>query len=326
MKFRTELDISPFSFSIDHHSQVVLLGSCFSNNIGSKLNKQRIPFVINPHGIVFNPVSLSNILFQAQESHLIDNGFFLERNGFHFSYQHHSEIFAKSKDALKTLISTKNLELKHALTNSKVVFITLGTAWIYQLASSKAVVSNCHKIVQSNFEKRILKTAEIEESIISIISSIKKLNQKAEIVFTLSPVRHIKDGITENQRSKSLLLSCLHNVVDTERNATYFPSYEIMMDDLRDYRFYEKDLIHPNEIAIDYIWDKFSGAFFSKKTQQVNKLISKLNVALQHRFLNMNPSELEKFKDASLNTCQEILKQTGLDMQKEIDYFENLTT
>lgn len=324
MKFRTELLISPFSFTIDHSKSVVLLGSCFSENIGQRLKSFHFNTKVNPHGTVFNPHSLAQILEIALEKQAITPEFICSVNGLYKSYLHHSSLFAHSKKDLQSAIALKNAELLAAIRQCQIVFITLGTAWVYALINGKGLVNNCQKQAQILFNKRLLSLTEIKDSIEKTIAQLKQLNPYIQLVFTLSPVRHIKDGFAENNLSKALLLAGIHSVFEKWTNCHYFPSYELVIDDLRDYRFYEKDLIHPNEIAIDYVWQKFESAFFGIKTQEINRKIERLNAALKHRILASSIVEKQKFVAASLQLCAEIAHLAIIDLSTEEAYFKNL--
>ncbi|MBI1184395.1 GSCFA domain-containing protein [bacterium] len=322
MKFRTEISISPFSFGINYHTPVLLLGSCFAGNMGHKLQQFRIPATINPHGIIFNPVSLAQIIQNSVENGFAAHNLTFEQSGIFKNYLFHSEVSAKSANALELHLGQLNEQLRQAIETSQVVFITLGTAWIYTHLATQQVVANCHKQPASLFEKRLLNLSEINQALKTIVEYVQKLGN-ARVVFTVSPVRHIKDGIVENQLSKSLLLAAVHEQIALCEACHYFPAYEIMMDDLRDYRFYEKDLIHPNEMAIDYIWERFGQAFFSNETHQINQQIARLNAALQHRMLGGNKAEIEKFVKASIALC-EAIESKGLLLQSEKAYFNSL--
>lgn len=324
MKFRTELLISPFSFTIDHSKSVVLLGSCFSENIGQRLKSFYFNTKVNPHGTVFNPHSLAQILEIALEKQAVPSDFICSVNGLYKSYLHHSSLFAHCEKDLQSAVALKNTELLATIRQCQTVFITLGTSYVYSLTNGSGVVNNCQKQAQNLFSKRLLSPSEIKDSIEKTIALLKQLNPMVQLVFTLSPVRHIKDGFAENNLSKALLLAGIHSVLKKSTNCHYFPSYELVIDDLRDYRFYEKDLIHPNELAIDYIWQKFESAFFIKKTQEINRKIERLNAALKHRILANSIVEKQKFIASSLQLCAEITHSAIIDLSTEEAYFKNL--
>ncbi|MGB0430652.1 MAG: GSCFA domain-containing protein [Bacteroidia bacterium] len=324
MKFRTELGVSPFSFQINHNQCIVLLGSCFSNSIGQKLVSHRFKSAINPHGIVFNPYSLSNIIINSINGNTVNQSLFTEQNGVFKSFEYHSDIKSNSTEELTQKIAVANVKLSIALKKADVVFITLGTSWVYKLISNNQIVANCHKVAPSAFEKTLLSITEIITALGQINNTLNQVNPNTKIVFTISPIRHIKDGIVQNQISKSYLIAAVHQFIANKNNCFYFPSYELMMDDLRDYRFFEQDLVHPNSFAIEYIWQKFGKAFFNESTKDLNKKITKLNTALNHRLLGNSKSEKQKFIDKSLGLCSELEINAGLNLSKEKSYFLNL--
>jgi hypothetical protein len=211
-------------------------------------------------------------------------------------------------DVLYTINNRITKGTKH-LKQAKFLLITLGTAYVYEEKSSRQVVANCHKVPNFNFNKKLLTKQEIIDSYTKTLVKIKDLNPDINIVFTLSPVRHIKDGVIENKRSKAILLTAIHELVEQNDNVSYFPSYEIMMDDLRDYRFYEKDMIHPNQVAIDYIWDKFSKVYFTDETKQLIKEVESLKKDLAHKPFNENSKEHQKF----MNTIENKLEKFQLE-------------
>lgn len=195
-----------------------------------------------------------------------------------------------------------------ALKSSTHIIITLGTSWIYRFLESGQIVANCHKVPQHKFKKELLSVTEINKSVSSIISLIREVNPDINFIFTVSPVRHLKDGFIENQLSKSHLISALHQIIKIHENTFYFPSYEIMMDELRDYRFYKEDMIHPNQIAINYIWEKFYENWFSDEALDLKKQVLKIQRGLEHKPFNPNSNEHRKFL-ASLQEKIETLKK-----------------
>ena len=188
-----------------------------------------------------------------------------------------------------------SISTNKSLINSTHIIITLGTSWVYRLKESGLAVANCHKVPKHKFRKELLSIAEIIESLAVIISLIKEINPTTNFIFTVSPVRHIKDGFIENQQSKAHLISALHQIIKFHENSFYFPSYEIMMDELRDYRFYKEDMIHPNNIAVNYIWEKLSKKWFSDETLQTTEQIQKIQKNLDHKPFNSESLLHEKF-------------------------------
>lgn len=304
MKLRTEIKVPGSVSKIDHSQKIYFTGSCFSENIASKFGYYGFDVLSNSHGIIYNPFSLGESFFD-----LMNPGSYTEKelcfcNGRYFSYAHHGSFNSKEPD--KVLESINDTMHQHAgfLRTAKIVFITLGTAWIYFEKEKGIIVANCHKMPEPLFQKRLLTADEIDNNIEKMIDRVHFMNPEAQIVFTLSPVKHLKDGFVENQLSKSLLHAGIHNWL-TE-NVTYFPAYEIMNDDLRDYRFWKEDMVHPNDLAIDYIWEKFCETYFAKETLGLMEEVKNVRQFLAHRPLSNDSTEIEKLKSQQENKKNEL--------------------
>jgi hypothetical protein len=291
---------------INYASEIILFGSCFSENIGKKLDYFKFKTASNPYGILFNPLAIENAIKECLENKRYTKNELTFDQGFWHSLNHHSDFSDIDSDSVLNKINTRITKTHVGLKTVSHLIITFGTSWIYELKESKKPVANCHKIPQIKFNKRLLSVNEIEESIRTIKKCVLNRNPEATIIFTVSPVRHIKDGMTENMRSKAHLLSAIHNSTDEKSN--YFPSYEIMMDDLRDYRFYKEDMIHPNKTAIEYIWERFCYSWVSKEMNEIQKEIDKIQKGLSHKpfnpdstnhknFLSELESKINKLKD-----------------------------
>lgn len=312
MKFRTELKFDKQSHDLTHSDSILAIGSCFVENIGVKLSNLKFKINVNPFGIIFNPYSMAKILNNGLKHpiQLEDECDVLEHNHIFKSYDFHSKFNAITYNDFIKKVDIENKTVKGQLVNSNYLFLTFGTAWVYRLIEANKIVSNCQKVPQSSFTKELLDLNDITAVYVKLIKEIIKSNPTIKIVLTVSPVRHIKDGIVENNQSKSvLLLLCKALSDDFKQNVIYFPSYEIQMDDLRDYRFYNADLVHPNQMAIDYIFEQFSKLFFTDGTKVLNEKIEKLNRLQQHKFLSATEIEIKKH-----NTKIELLKsEIGLD-------------
>ncbi len=299
MKFRTEIKIPRYPTSLDYHSKVFGLGSCFTVNIKEKLDFYKFQNKINAFGTVFNPHSITNIVKRVAKQ-----DFFTEKDLFFYenlwkSYELHSQFNSIEKvDFLKN-INQKIKENFAFLKQTNFVIFTYGTAWVYVLKETGKIVSNCHKVPQKHFEKRLMKIDEIANEISSEIEIIKSINPEIKFLLSISPVRHLKDGFIENQRSKARLIEAVHQVIDNEQ-IFYFPSYEILMDDLRDYRFYTSDLLHPNEQAVEYIWEKFKSSLIDHKVFSDMKIIEKIQKQLQHRQFVGDKSNTDKLQENQL--------------------------
>ncbi|MGB7786024.1 MAG: GSCFA domain-containing protein, partial [Salinimicrobium sp.] len=243
-----------------YDSQILLLGSCFVENIGQKLEYFKFRNRLNPFGILFHPAAIRNFLEKV-----VGKAEFSEADIFHHNeqwhcLQAHSDLNTSQKGEILEALNLAVEQSHQFLKEASHVFITPGTAWGYRFRETGNIVANCHKLPQKNFSKEL---TEVKDDLQETVKLVRQLNPSAAIIFTVSPVRHLKDGFVENQQSKAKLITAVHEVSSIEENAHYFPSYEIMMDELRDYRFYAEDMLHPNKIAIDYIWEKFSESWIS---------------------------------------------------------------
>ena len=300
MNFFTKIPISKFQNPIDYTSKIVSLGSCFAENMGAKLAYYKFQNVVNPFGIIFNPVSIEQLISRAiQHQKFTESDIFFHNERWH-CYDVHSDLSNANKDEFLENLNILLESTIQQITGSTHVIITYGTSWVYRLKASKKVVANCHKVPQNQFDKEILSVKVIEKSIQNTIDLIQKINPNCNVIFTLSPVRHIKDGFVENQRSKAHLITAIHEVLQSKifnlQPAIYFPSYEILMDELRDYRFYAEDLLHPNQVAIDYIWERFSETFISEKAILVKDEVATIQKGLAHRPFNVNSESHQKFE------------------------------
>lgn len=295
MNFTTKIPIAKSNFPIDYSSQIVALGSCFAENMGEKFDFYKFQNTTNPFGIIFNPVSIEKILERAIHLNYFTEADLFFHNELWHCYEVHSDLSQPNKETMLSNLNRLLTEMNSKLAAATNLFITYGTSWVYQLKSTGIVVANCHKVAQDQFEKEILSVAEIENAIQNSIDLIQKFNPKCQVVFTVSPVRHIKDGFVENQRSKANLISALHSSISQQPTSSYFPSYEIVMDELRDYRFYAQDLLHPNAVAIDYIWERFCESNISEAAQQVMQEVESIQKGMAHRPFHPDSTSHSKF-------------------------------
>ncbi len=285
MKFRTEVALKPKPNLISHQTTILTVGSCFSNNIGTILSEQGFELHKNPLGILFNPYSILKSLHNALISEVSENGI-IEREGVFFHYDYHSSITGNSKNQLITEIKKRQAKVKTELIKGNRLIITFGTSWVYRESNTNEIVANCHKIPQKNFQKERLGLEELKTLYHDFILDLKHQNPKIELILTVSPVRHIRNGLPENNLSKAVLLLLASHLENIFSFVHYFPSYELIIDDLRDYRFYESDMIHPNQQAIDYVYTHFSDAYFSSRTREIAKLSDQIRKAKNHQYLN----------------------------------------
>ena len=296
MNLQTHIPISKETRNpIDYSSAIFLLGSCFSENIGNKLGYYKFQTSQNPLGILFHPKAIETLVTHAiNEKEYTEEDVFFSNERWH-CFDAHSQLSNASKEDLLTHLNAAVQETHQQLKESSHIVLTLGTAWVYRFIETDTLVANCHKVPQKKFLKELLSVDEITESLDAVISLINSVNPKATILFTVSPVRHLKDGFVENQQSKAHLISAIHQVVEPRKRVHYFPSYELMMDELRDYRFYAEDMIHPNTTAINYIWEKFAGSWISESAHNTMKKVESVQKRLSHKPFNPNSEEHQQF-------------------------------
>ena len=295
MKLQTTIPLKPSGNSIDYHSRLFLVGSCFVENIGAKLAYYKFRTMINPFGILFHPEAIARFLEFAVSGKQLSEADLEELQGRFVSFDAHSALSASSAAETTQLLNEALVETKHQLTKASHIVITLGTAWGYRHLEQDKIVANCHKIPQKAFKKELTSVDAIAATTRRILSAIAKVNSQAQVILTVSPVRHSKDGFVENQRSKAHLLAGAHQVLDDSQHTAYFPSYELMMDELRDYRFYGRDFIHPNTLAVDYIWERFSSVYFSEETQKTMQKVQEVQQGLGHKAFNPDSEAHQKF-------------------------------
>ncbi|MEZ4909632.1 MAG: GSCFA domain-containing protein [Saprospiraceae bacterium] len=301
MLFRTELNILPSKAQIQYTDPVLLIGSCFSQNIGSYLQKYKFNVISNPFGTVFNPISIAKLLQVAALDTQFTAEDLLKSQGKWVHPDFHSVL---STTNVKSTLDQIHQAIHHvhlALKRVKIIFITLGTSYAYTFKESETVVANCHKLSGNLFDKKLLSVEESVAALEESIALLRRSNDSIHVVVTVSPVRHIKDGIVENQRSKARLIETAHRLVELDpENTTYFPAYEWLMDDLRDYRFYGEDMIHPSDSAIQFIWEKFCHHYFEKDTLSKLSEVQDILKAAHHKHFNPDSAETAKFKSEYL--------------------------
>ncbi len=314
MKLRTEIKLEPQQQNqIDYTSKILLLGSCFSENIGNKLTYYKFDTVVNPFGILFTPTAIEKVIQDTISKKKYDLKDLVLQNGLYHSLHHHSDISDTNAEQVLNNIHQAQKSCLERLKTATHIIITLGTSWIYQYLKTKEFVANCHKIPEAEFTKKLLSISEIENSLQEIIKTIRKVNPNTQITTTISPVRHTKDGLIENSLSKAQLLTAVHKTRENH-HAAYFGSYEIMMDDLRDYRFYDADLIHPNTTAINYIWEQFSNVWIIEKAKSYFKRIVSVQQSKLHKPFHKNSEAHQQFLDKLA------IKQTALEQELHVKF------
>ncbi len=309
MQFRTQIPIPKSNHVIDYNSRIVSIGSCFAENMGEKLEYFKFQQMVNPFGIIFNPVSIEKLFSRAiNQEKFTEEDIFFHNERWH-CFEVHSDVSHAKKEECLAILNEMLRNLHDQLVTATHIILTYGTSWVYRYKASQIVVANCHKVPQVQFDKEILSIDTIEKSIQNTIEGIRKVNPNCLILFTVSPVRHSKDGFVENQRSKAHLISAIHQILNLKsQNLKYFPSYEIMMDELRDYRFYAEDMLHPNQIAIDYIWEQFTEAWISKSVHAVMEEVNSIQKGLLHKPFHAD-SESHKHFSKKLHDKMEHLQQ-----------------
>jgi len=293
--FRTSISIKPAQNQINYDSNILLIGSCFSENISKRLSYFKFKNLTNPYGILYNPLAIEKAISEIINLKKYTSSDLIKHNGLWHSLNHHSVFSDVDKDsALKNI---NNAIRKDAifLKDASQIIITLGTSWVYRFIEKDIIVGNCHKIPQKMFHKELMSVNDILLSLESIRMQVRNINKKAHFILTVSPIRHLKDGFIENQLSKSNLIVAINKFIAHNKDCSYFPSYEIMLDDLRDYRFYKEDMIHPNNVALDYIWNKFKETWIEKENWDTLKKIDAIQRGLMHKPFNATSEQHQLF-------------------------------
>lgn len=319
MEFRTAIEALSLGLKIDYGSKGFGVGSCFVQNITERMERSKLAICTNPFGILFNPFSIAHMFDILTSGHQLTKEDLTFGNGVWFSYLFHGSF--SDNDCDKALLDM-NRAIKcgsQALLDADYVIITFGTSWVYELVSNRVVVSNCHKQTTSDFNHKRVSVGEIVEKFSSLLNSV--LRDK-RVIFTVSPIRHLGDGLVDNSVSKATLRVAIEELCQRFDNALYFPSFEMMVDDLRDYRFYGDDMLHPTKTAIDYIWQKFCGATMNSKMIANIGRFEQLTTAVQHHLFNPESAESKKFKSSMLKVANQLSEEfPSVDLSAEVEYF-----
>ncbi|MGY0393193.1 GSCFA domain-containing protein [Bizionia sp. KMM 8389] len=309
MILQTKIPLKPQTENqIDYNSQVLLLGSCFVENIGAKLEYFKFRNIQNPFGVLFHPKAIENLVCKAvNKKEYTEADIFFYNEQWH-CFEAHSQLSNGSKELLLDALNKQIVKTREQLKTASHIVFTFGTAWGYKLKETNQWVANCHKISQKAFAKTLASVSDVSNSLQSITELVRQLNDTAEIIFTVSPIRHLKDGFIENTQSKAHLISAIHQHLESVDCASYFPSYELMMDELRDYRFYEADMIHPNQTAINYIWQAFKDVWVSGTASSTMETVDSIQKGRLHRPFNPNSDAHKKFID-NLDLKQALLQK-----------------
>ncbi len=328
MKFHYDFAIKKLQPAITHHHSIMMIGSCFTENMGNLLRASKFKVMDNPNGILFNPISVTEAVQQyINNKSFSKEDLFCLNESWH-SWKHHSKFSGITVEDTIEKINQSTFKANDFLKKADYLLITLGSAWVYEFtneaegATSLSVAANNHKAPASWFSKRLLSANETIVVLQKMLAALKIFNSHLTIIFTISPVRHLREGVIENNRSKAVLIQAVHDIVMQSEHHYYFPSYELMIDDLRDYRFYAEDLVHPNYQATQYIWEKFVEVCLSEDAQQLLKNIQEINIAYQHKPFNPSTIAHQKFLmkyTTIVNQLKE--KHPELNLQNELNYF-----
>ncbi|MGF7139528.1 GSCFA domain-containing protein [Roseimarinus sediminis] len=325
-RFRTTVPVIKSTFEIDHQTPVVMIGSCFSDHMGKQLSRLKFPVLQNPFGVLYNPASIAGAIENAIENRPTDPSSIIFHDQQWHSLDFHGSFSHPSRDELISNCQHAINKTHHFLKSTKMLFVTFGTAWVFKHIETDRIVANCHKIPAKAFERYRLQVTEISRSWVGLIKQLTAFNPALKIIFTVSPVRHLKDGAHQNQLSKACLLLAIEEVLkQLPATTSYFPAYEIVNDELRDYRFYASDMTHMNEITVDYLFEKFASVYFNNNTLQLNQQLEPIIKAAQHRVLNNNPEKIKKFAASMIKKLEKLeMNYPFVKLQSEKEYFKNL--
>ncbi|NME69810.1 GSCFA domain-containing protein [Flammeovirga aprica] len=314
--FRTPINPLIFEEKINFDSTILSIGSCFAQNIGKRLLENRFNITINPYGVLYNPISIFENLTHAFEGNRVDESLIIENEEIFKHFNFHSDISASSKAELMDQIQSIQQSTFQTLKKVDFLIITLGTSFVFRYNESQQLVANCHKIPSTQFTQELLEVNQMMESFQSLHSL---LPENCKVIFTVSPIRHFRNGLVDNSLSKSILRYFTHLVTSQYKNCFYFPAYEIMLDELRDYRFYTNDLVHPSTLAQDYIWSYFDDALIDEKTNSTRQKLEKVIRGLNHKPFNSHSTPHQKFLKKILEISKSIKEINVKDLINEIE-------
>jgi len=322
MRFHLDLDTGLSPASIQHRQSLLLMGSCFTEHIGRRLGDLKFDCSSNPFGIVFNPESMLQALTRLLENKPFGESELMEQQGSWLSLDTHTSFTKPSKEELLTELNAVVAQWHMQLKTADWLMLTFGSAFYYEHQEQKRVVANCHKLPAKQFTKKMAEPVAIRDAYTELLKKLRDFNPGLRVMLTVSPVKHLRDGVVANNLSKAVLTVAAHGIVTASDHCYYFPAYELVNDDLRDYRFYEADLAHPNQQAIDYVWQKFSGSYFDPASRPLLNRLAALNNAFRHRPLQEATQAFADFKSAQLQKCLELKTEFPyLDLNTEINYF-----
>ena len=327
MDFHAEFFPKAFPVKMSHRNRLLLVGSCFTEQIGNKLSQHKFTLMDNPNGILFNPVSISNAVISYATGKMYSEEDLFYYNELWGSWHHHTKFSNIDKSKALHAINDSQQKANEFIKETDWILLTLGSAFIYENAVAKQdgdfknVVANCHKVPADKFNRRLLDTVEIKNVLTAMIKQVKKINPAVNFIFTVSPVRHLREGFIENNRSKAALIQAVHSLVN-DIDVFYFPAYELVIDDLRDYRFYAEDMAHPNYAATNYVWEKFITTCIDEPSQQLMKEIFVIVAAKNHKAFNPTSEQHKKFLQTNLEHIKRINERYPyVNFEKEAAFF-----
>lgn len=330
MDFRLELQIKPWKRGLNIREGIMLMGSCFTGHMAAKLIQNRFSVLENPHGILFNPMSISNALKDYSTEKEFKECDIFEWDGLWQSWQHHGSFAGLNKSLVLAKMNKERENATIFLKKGGWLFITLGSAFVYELKpgteiypeNETIVAANCHKVPAQYFRHRLLGYEEVLNGLKDIVNSARSNNPQLNIVFTISPVRHYREGLVDNNRSKGLLHNAVGEIQQLSEGIHYFPAYELIVDDLRDYRFFAEDLVHPNYMATQYVWEKFSAACIDEESRGLMEKINRINAAMQHKPRQPHSVQHQTFI-AKMKAETELLAANApfLNLSEALNYF-----
>lgn len=321
MNFHLDFQIPAFPKTIQYTDPLFFIGSCFAENIAAKMHGHKFNTLLNPHGILYNPESIAQALRRYMRNELFSEQDLFSANGCFHSWEHHSCFSNTSAGACVSNINQAITLAHQTLQKAGWLFITLGTAYVYRHEKSGKRVGNCHKQPSQQFTKELLTVAEMQNTYQALITGLQAFNKELRIIFTISPVRYIRDGVVENNRSKARLMELVH-LLNDGKNVLYFPAYELVIDDLRDYRFYKADLVHPNEQAMEYVFEKFTQVALDAPAKQLLEKIKDIGRARSHKAFQEQSPDHQKFRSTYYERCIQLQQAYPfLQLQEELTYF-----
>lgn len=322
MQFSLDLEIPAWNQPITYKDSLFLIGSCFTGNMAERLAQHKFDIFLNPHGILFNPLSVTTSLIHYVSGKVYEEKDLFYLNELWNSWDHHTVFSDREKSRVLEKINERRKKASGFIRKARWIMITLGSAFQYYLKETGKPVANNHRAPAAWFDRRLLETGKVIESFSEALEKINSVNPGVQFLFTISPVRHAREGLIDNNRSKSRLIESVHELCSRFENCSYFPAYELIIDVLRDYRFYDIDMVHPNYLATEYVWERFVKAAVSEETKAIMKQIREISVAKAHRPRFPDTEAHRKFLKSYQEKTESLLrKYPSLNLKEELGYF-----